>query len=552
LRRTLALLGLLIFVSCSAVDHTISGKVQDEHGPLAGAVVRIQTTTISTTTDESGNFTLPGPAAGEQVFVTAWHTGYFIAGVNAEAGDADLVIELHHHADQDNIAYRWLPSQHHTGQGEDQGCAACHSSAGTEETVALPVDEWLLDAHSQSARNPRFISMYLGTDVSGNLSPPTRYASSRDYGSFPLPPDLNQPYYGPGYKLDFPKTAGNCATCHTPAASVNHPYGIDPTEVNGVATEGVPCDFCHKVWGVRLNSATGLPYVNMPGVLSYEFRRPPEGHQFFAGPYDDVAPGEDTYSPLQQESAFCAPCHFAVFWDTTIYNSYGEWLASPYSDPVSGKTCQDCHMPVGQADRFALVEAGGLQRDPETVFSHRMPGAADVPLLQDALTMTVSAGLEGEEVQVQVELFNDNTGHHIPTDSPLRHMILVVQAYDQHSSLLAQIDGPVIADWAGEGDPAKGYYGGLPGMIYAKVLEELWTQISPTGAYWNPTRVVSDNRIPAMETDVTNYRFAVPEGSAIRVEVRLIFRRAFIGLIEQKGWDIPDIVIAQEIIELNQ
>jgi hypothetical protein len=64
----------------------------------------------------------------------------------------------------------------------------------------------------------------------------------------------------------------------------------------------------------------------MPGVLSFEFRRPPDDHQFFAGPYDDVGfvGSEDTYSSLQTESALCAPCHFGTFWDTTIYNSFGE------------------------------------------------------------------------------------------------------------------------------------------------------------------------------------------------------------------------------------
>ncbi len=40
---------------------------------------------------------------------------------------------------------------------------------------------------------------------------------------------------------------------------------------------------------------------------------------------------EDTYLPLYQQSQYCAPCHYGIFWDTTIYNSYGEWLDSPYS-----------------------------------------------------------------------------------------------------------------------------------------------------------------------------------------------------------------------------
>ncbi|GAG92055.1 unnamed protein product, partial [marine sediment metagenome] len=107
------------------------------------------------------------------------------------------------------------------------------------------------------------------------------------------------------------------------------------TSLTGVFAEGIPCDFCHKIWDVKLNPQTGLTYQNMPGVLSFEFRRPEEGHQFFAGPLDDVAPGEDTYSPLQTQSQICAPCHFGIFWDVVVYDSYGEWLLSPYSDHSS-------------------------------------------------------------------------------------------------------------------------------------------------------------------------------------------------------------------------
>jgi hypothetical protein len=289
----------------------------------------------------------------------------------------------------------------------------------------------------------------------------------------------------------------------------------------------------------------------MPGVLSFEFRRPTEGHQFFAGPFDDVAPGEDTFSPLQKQSQLCAPCHFGVFWETTIYNSFGEWLESPYSDPENGQTCQDCHMPPGFANHFARVENGGLIRDPEAIFSHLMPGALNEELLQNSVSMSVEVWQENEEIVLQIEITNDNTGHHIPTDSPLRHMILVAQVSDSQGNRLVQLEGPTIPDWGGTGEPAQGYYAGLPGTIYAKVLQELWTGIFPTGAYWNPTRILSDNRIPALNTDSTTYRFTAPTEGEVNLEIKLIFRRAFIELIEQKGWDAPDIIIAQQNIILD-
>ena len=531
---------------------TISGIVIDENGPVKDAVVRVQTTENHTTTDINGKFTLSGLDASQAATVTAWKSGFFIAGEqNVMPGMTDVEIHLEAHAKSDNPDYVWLSALFHPGQGEDQGCAECHSNVNTNIPFTLPVDEWLQDAHSQSSINPRFLTMYTGTDMLGNQSPLTRYVSNRDYGRFPLGPDPGQPYYGPGYKLDFPDTSGNCAACHVPAASINNPYSMDPITVSGVPAEGVPCDFCHKIWDAHLDPISGLPYANMPGVLSYEFRRPPEGHQFFAGPLDDVAPGEDTYSPLQQQSQFCAPCHFGVFWDTVIYNSFGEWLESPYSNSETGQTCQDCHMPPGLTDHFTRLEEGGLIRDPDTIFSHLMPGASDEAFLQNAVAMSVEAWRENGNIVLQVDITNDNTGHHIPTDSPLRHMILWVQVSDSLGNQLEQLDGPTIPDWGGIGKPSQGYYAGLPGTIYAKVLQELWSEKTPTGAYWNPTRVLSDNRIPALETDSTSYRFSAPKEGPATLEVVLVFRRAFIELIEEKGWDVPDIIISQQIIVLK-
>jgi len=526
----------------------ISGTVYDEHGSVDGAVVRIQTTEFHTTSNSDGDFTIIGPPSSEPVFVTAWKSGYFIVGAEATPGEEDVEIHLHAHASEDNPDYEWLPSLYHPGQGENQGCAECHSRVGVGFDSNLPVDEWLLDAHSQTARNERFLTMYTGTDTHGNKSPATRFASNRDYGRFPLRPDFSKPYYGPGYKLDFPETLGNCAACHTPAASINNPYQIDPTAVKGVAAEGIPCDFCHKIWDVKLNPSSEMPYPNMPGVLSYEFRRPPEGHQFFAGPYDDVAPGEDTFSPIQRESAFCAPCHFGVFWDVVVYNSYGEWLESSYSDPDTGQTCQDCHMPHLDVTHFALPYVGGLERSPDSIFSHLMPGASDEELLMNAVTMDVEAQPDGNRLLVTVTITNDKTGHHVPTDSPLRHLILWVDVTDDSGEILTQVDGPVVPDWCGSGNPGDGYLALMPGTAYAKILMELWTEIIPSGAYWNPTQVMSDNRIPAFGSDTTVYTFDIaelPGNRNVEVDVKLFFRRAFINLVELKDWDAPDILMEE-------
>jgi hypothetical protein len=532
---------------------TISGIVRDANGPLAGATVRVRATANKTTTDEDGHFVLSGLQSDEPVVLTAWAKGYYNGAgrSNYSPGDSDAEIVLTAHSGHDNTDYKFTSAFAATasdGTSEGGHCENCHADPNNPQ-AALPFSEWREDAHALSAGNPRFLTMYNGADMAGNQSPLTRFFQTRDYGRIPLRPDPNEPYFGPGYKLDFPDTAGNCAACHAPAASIDAAYSTDPTTVAGVGAEGVACDFCHKVWDVRLDPDSGLPYANMPGVLSFEFRRPPEGHQFFAGPFDDVV-GEDTYSPIQQQSQYCAPCHFGVFWNTVVYNSFGEWLASPYSDPQTGKSCQDCHMPAGRPDHFARLDKGGVMRDPATIFSHRMPGASDEQLLQNAVSMDVKADRRQEQIVVAVTVTNDLTGHHVPTDSPLRQLILLVKAADEQGHALWEIDGPVVPQWGGIGDPNQGYYAGLPGKAFAKVLEEFWTENSPSGAYWNHTRILSDNRIAALAADTSTYTFAAALDGQVTIDVTLLYRRAFIELKAQKGWVAPDIVMEQEQIRV--
>jgi hypothetical protein len=66
------------------------------------------------------------------------------------------------------------------------------------------------------------------------------------------------------------------------------------------------------------------------------------------------------------------------------------------------------------------------------------------------------------------------------------------------------------------------------------------------------TRIVSDNRIPAFGKDRTTYTFAAPIQGKITVDVKLLFRRAFIELMDQKDWDMADIVMAQQTIVLGE
>ncbi len=133
-------------------------------------------------------------------------------------------------------------------------------------------------------------------------------------------------------------------------------------------------------------------------------------------------------------------------------------------------------------------------------------------------------------------------------------MILLVNAMNETGQKLRYLNGPTVPYWGGEGNPQEGYYAGLPGNGFAKILEETWLRIKPSGSYWNHTRIVSDNRIPAMSTDRSSYEFQIPTDSdLITIEVSLLFRRVFIELAQQKSWGDEDLIIAQKIwnIDIN-
>lgn len=76
--------------------------------------------------------------------------------------------------------------------------------------------------------------------------------------------------------------------------------------------------------------------------------------------------------------------------------------------------------------------------------------------------------------------------------------------------------------------------------------------MSPTAAYWNPTVLRQDTRIPALGQDTSEYEFLAPSGGGpLRISARLVFRRAFRTLSSQKSWNDPDILMKQVSAALN-
>ena len=493
---------------------------KEEGGPATGARVRRQTASEHVTADADGQFALGGLAEGQAVTVTAWLEGYYVGWQVVTPTVSGITITVRPYPTTDNEDYHWLSSTDPEG-----GISCLHCM------VAFP--EWEAGAHGQAAVNPRFFSMYNGTDVTSTA------------------------VISPGYRLDFPRTAGNCAACHAPGAATRRQgaFTADMNELQeGAEEEGVFCEFCHKIGDVYLNPATGLPYANAPGVLSYRLMRSEPDSVLFFGSLDDVT-RRVSYLPLEKQSQFCAPCHQFSFWGTPIYQSFEEWLNSPY--PEQGIDCQTCHMPWDTTPYreilpyFVFPESGGLIRDPSTLASHLDLGVKDAPFMQQTVSMTVQAEAWGSTIDVTVAITNVFAGHHVPTDYPGRNMLLVVKATDGEGDELPQLSGPVVPDWGGVGS-GEGDYAGRPGKGYAKVLRDAQSGERPVVNYWKQTFIDSDNRIPAGAVDVSHYRFAVPvpdfgspDAGEVQVEANLWFRRLFIEQARDKGWDTADLLMAR-------
>lgn len=194
---------------------------------------------------------------------------------------------------------------------------------------------------------------------------------------------------------------------------------------------------------------------------------------------------------------------------------------------------------------------------------------SEIPrMVKGAARLDVRFGSEGagpNTLDVNVTVTNIKAGHKFPTDSPLRHLILVVEAEDRVNTPLIHVGGERIPNWAGPGpispmniaDTLNGFgikdYGGMPGKVFANLLVEEETNLSPGTAYWNETKHTfvdasdgrnSDTRLVPGAPNPSTYSFAMPDEGDVEVTIQLIYRYAFYDLVVWKEWfDRPDIVV---------
>jgi hypothetical protein len=157
--------------------------------------------------------------------------------------------------------------------------------------------------------------------------------------------------------------------------------------------------------------------------------------------------------------------------------------------------------------------------------------------------MTVQTAVSGNRLLATVVITNIGAGHRVPTDFPGRHMILLVKAKNKQGDPLVRVNGPIVPVWGGE-------FAGQPGKIFAKLLQDVASGQMPVISYWKQTLIAEDNRIPALASDRSVYAFELPDSihdSAIQVSAQLIFRRVFSDVGKPKGWNVPDVTMAEAV-----
>jgi len=345
-----------------------------------------------------------------------------------------------------------------------------------------------------------------------------------------------------------------CMRCHTPFGSLFGETlpGVHKERLSPIARQGVSCDVCHMM---------ALPHP--AGVSVQRFRL--DGAR--VGNISDPVPNTfhaSVYEPLMSQSEACAPCHDVINpLGVLVERTYTEWRESSF--PGRGITCQVCHMPW-TAEPVAVD--GPVRRR----HSHLMPGV-DVPLsdfpgreqmleaveylLQNALRMTVTVPAQlprDSLLRIRVQLFNNITGHDIPTGSIfMRQMWLEVIVREAATGRVLYASGTLDS----QGDlrtlhSVDVQQGRVP-LDTALVLFTGTALKNGRPAFFWEAHTVQFRTIPAFDSRTAVYTVAPPPGGwtgELEVSVRLRFRAFPPYLLRALG--LSELVARLPIFDMEQ
>src|SRR5450759_4047777 len=305
---------------------------------------------------------------------------------------------------------------------------------------------WKASRHAQSSDSPRFQQAFLKAKADAGADP-------------------------------------GCLTCHAPAAV----YMRDTKWEKKTSWEGVTCDFCHSVRSIR--AGADRPFVIEAGMIK-------------TGPLKGARPTEHgaAFSEVYTSSTLCAPCHqFTNDKKYDVLTTFAEWQASSY--PAQNTTCQTCHMRPTTGN---IVDPKVARSATSSINVHEMPGGHSISELNRALLAQITAERKGDAIDVTVTVVNRGAGHKVPTGSPLRAIVMVVEADNGVGSrqIATRTFGRVVVDGAGQ---------------------ELQDE---AGVFQRAAKTVSDNRLAPGERKVERFSFPMPRTAPVRALVRFYYRYA--------------------------
>lgn len=393
-----------------------------------------------------------------------------------------------------------------------QYCGGCHTRI---------YQEWNSSAMGRDLDNPVVYQFYTGTSSKGQ-------------------PD------GIGYQPFTHGAKGDCADCHVPQLTLDEHNKGQEVDL-GLALKdkldhGISCNFCHTLDRVHINKNADGRYETR---LSETVQQDATGAKH--GPIKGaMSPAHAIkYSDLHKDSKLCGICHLNQEKFLSI-STYADWKEA-YDSGKTQDTCQTCHMPLHQ-NKVELAMGGPLRSG---VRSHTFIGASDPGMLKKALDLKLNSRIEGNILVVTTTVENVGAGHRVPGSGPIRNVILKVDATGPDGQPLQYVGDTkmLLPKLAGAGNPKTGKrdaqdWAGLPGKMYAKAYQ---SAVMPNGQKmigvggFAADTILFDTALKPLEPDVTEYRFALPQGKgSIGIKAGLTYRWVFKPLADSKGWSLDD------------
>ena len=362
---------------------------------------------------------------------------------------------------------------------------------------------------------------------------------------------------GLGFQGIFPGQPGDCAQCHVPKLVLKeHEAG---REVDlGQA--------------IREKSDLGLSCSDRPSAQHVAAKK--TGDRYKTGPVNPVTldtsgamhgprPGVSSKlhpvkaNPFIRTAEFCSQCHLNQEEGhaktrnegkgVLAISTYEDWKQL-YDTGAIKQTCVDCHMPALPGKQEVAVQSPKL----DGPLAQTFVGAHHPEILKNSVTLNLSTRIEGDTLVVGTVAENVGAGHNIPGSGPIRAVLLKVEAWDAEGKSLTYVGDKngLLHPLAGMGNPKTGvrgpqHWGGLPGRLYAKPLQS--PPEPPSGqprlgvGGFAAERIAFDTTLRYRQPDQAEFRFQLPSGSApVRVQAQMVYRWAFIGLADAKGWKVED------------